>query len=107
MNYCLIEDAWGKCKDNIINDTIKCVNSKIEHFENNKLHKHSSKSGCTDFFIHIKKCKTCYNKVKKQFKSKIIETIQELVDENKDIIVLVLLGISILLFFNLINNITK
>jgi uncharacterized membrane protein YraQ (UPF0718 family) len=103
MNYCSIEDAWGKDNKKIEPFGNKKKESTIKIIDMNK-HTHGN---CTDFIIHIRKCKTCYNKVKNQFKSKIIHYIQELIEENKDTIVLILMGISILLFFNLINNITK
>jgi hypothetical protein len=41
------------------------------------------------------------------FKPKIIEKMNDIIEDNKDIIVLILIGLSILLFFNMINNITK
>jgi len=62
---------------------------------------------CNDFLIHVRNCRKCYNKMKNQFKPQIIENFQEIINENRDTIVLILIGISILLFFNLINNITK
>lgn len=62
---------------------------------------------CDNFLNHIHTCKKCHNKVKNYFKPKIVENIQDIVEDNKDTIVLILIGISILLFFNLINNMTK
>jgi hypothetical protein len=41
------------------------------------------------------------------FKPKIIEKMNDMIEDNKDIIVLILIGLSILLFLNMINNITK
>jgi len=57
--------------------------------------------------LHVKSCRKCYNKMRNQFKPHIIEKFQCLIDDNRDTIVIILAGISILLFFNLINNITK
>jgi 16S rRNA C1402 (ribose-2'-O) methylase RsmI len=62
---------------------------------------------CDNFLNHIRTCKKCHNKVKNYFKPKLVENIQNIVEDNKDTIVLILIGISILLFFNLINNMTK
>ena len=41
------------------------------------------------------------------FRPKLIENFQDIIEDNRDTIVLILIGISILLFFNLINNMTK
>ena len=40
-------------------------------------------------------------------KKECIDIINKQLSENKDIIVIILIGISIMLFFNLVNNITK
>lgn len=61
-------------------------------------------NNCDSFILHVRNCKKCYNKIQNQHKSNQIERI---IDENRDTIVLILIGIAILLFFNLINNITK
>jgi hypothetical protein len=130
MNYCSIEDAWGKgCnsmsnqideyinhknpspkKEKIINldynnkksGTINKV-KKVDNYDNN----HQEINSCDDFMLHVKSCRKCYNKMRNQFKPHIIEKFQCLIDDNRDTIVIILAGISILLFFNLINNITK
>ncbi len=147
MNYCSIDDAWGKSNsisnqfkihmnnedDNII-DNIPYVNgsnvsnktnsrpisktNNIEHFSNqNKIVKNKQNynyeddnfefNHCDNFMNHIKTCRKCYNKMKYQFRSRLVENFQEIVDDNRDTIVLILLGIFILLFFNLINNLSK
>ena len=62
---------------------------------------------CDSFLIHIHNCRKCHNKMKNYFKPKIVENFQDIIEDNRDTIVLILIGISILLFFNLINNITK
>ena len=129
MNYCSIEDAWGKANipsnqfnqymDNKFSETKSCkTNKKVENFSETK--KKSPKRvinydddyeeayGCNNFFDHIKTCRQCYMRVQNQFgRPHLIENFQEMVDSNKDTIVLILVGIFILLFFNLINNITK
>ncbi len=158
MNYCSIDDAWGKSNSisnqfknhmnscaitnnnsnsedensidnipytngsNVFNKTNPRSISKIdniEHFSNqqNKIVKNKQNynyeddnfefNQCDNFMNHIKTCRKCYNKMKYQFRSHLIENFQEIVDDNRDTIVLILLGIFILLFFNLINNLTK
>jgi hypothetical protein len=64
-------------------------------------------NNCDSFILHARNCRKCYNKMKNQFKPQLIEKFQDMIEENRDTIVLILIGISILLFFNLINNITK
>jgi len=118
MNYCSIEDAWGKSNCVSNNNYIQNNDNKIiEHFDESKYNtnkQHSTKYNakidelnCEDFILHIKNCKKCYNKVKHLFKPQLIDNIERIIDENRDTIVLILIGIAILLFFNLINNITK
>jgi len=122
MNYCSIEDAWGRGCNSMSNQIDEYINDKNPapkkeeiniNYENKKLKKtkkidnHRELNSCDDYMLHIKSCRKCYNRMKNQFKPKLVENFQCLVDENKDTIVLILVGISILLFFNLINNITK
>ena len=122
MNYCSIDDAWGKkpnmfnkymnkSEDNvekpvIKNDTIYQDKThyipKIDHFKNI-----SKNIECENMLYHLKNCKECQFHFRKYMTPKIIDEFQNIVNDNKDIIVLILVGISILLFFNLINNITK
>lgn len=108
MNYCLIEDAWGK---SISNDLSKRNNFKHdikEHFHDSK---HENMS-CKDIINHVRKCNICYNELlnifskNKIFESK-VESFENLIDDHRETIVLILIGVSILLFFNLVNNITK
>ena len=62
---------------------------------------------CDDYIIHIKSCKICQDKIKNYLRPNIIDNLYSTIDNNKDIIILILIGICILLFFNLIMNITK
>ena len=116
MNYCSIDDAWG------VN------NRKTEHFSaisnenkaivpvNQPVQKLSqmpvnhNMMNCPDAFYHIINCQSCNHKMRNLLdkpKTNILGTIENAIEDNKDLIVLVLTGASIVLFFNLINNITK
>jgi hypothetical protein len=139
MNYCSIEDAWGKVnymsnqyKGYMNNETPTYPSNSHQNIENfdtpsqqinqNNLYDtpntHLDRRtnipsndshilyNCDDFVKHIKSCRKCYNRTKNYFKPKIMESVHELIDNNKDSIVLILIGISILLFFNLLNNLT-
>lgn len=130
MNYCSIEDAWGSGCNSMSNQIDEYINEKnpspkkekIIHLDYvskksktiNKMKKvdsyddeHQEINSCDDYILHIKSCRKCYNRMKNQFKPHLIENFQCIIDDNRDTIVLILIGISILLFFNLINNITK
>ena len=136
MNYCSIEDAWGTSNcainqfkeytDNISSDNKvqNVLDTNIEHFTEPKPEKIKKEikervkvydldnridelNNCDSFILHVRNCRKCYNRMRNQFKPRLIENFQGIIDENRDTIVLILIGISILLFFNLINNVTK
>lgn len=107
MIYCSLEDAWGKSNDINYPDSIKqesCknnlpkLNSSIECFTNSEM-------SCQLIIDHINSCESCYSKINK--KSRLMNIINSLVDEYRDTLILILLGIFIVLFINLITNITK
>lgn len=125
MNFCSIEDAWG---DNKISDQFqkyKSVNKvcsdpqklecsvkekeikPIENFINQKVEVLT----CDNFINHINHCSHCYNKLHYKFnipqKNEIINNLHNIINNNKDTIVLILIGIFIILFFKLVNNITS
>ena len=124
MNYCSIEDAWGN-NDNITNNFKKYDNKVIEKFENTndkleniseghtntyetqKINKPTIAYSCNDFFDHLDHCPVCRQKMRDRYSSKLIEKIQNLINDNKDSIVLVLLALFILIFFNLLISIFK
>ena len=83
MNYCSIEDAWGKANipsnqfnqymDNKFSETKSCkTNKKVENFSETKkkLPKrvinyeddYEEPYGCDNFVNHIKTCRQCYNR---------------------------------------------
>lgn len=143
MNYCSIEDAWGRgncmskqireyMTDNKFTESSKEKEQEHNHEQeqydkpvpipdikyqvqsqiiNNKESHHIELDNCTDIVIHIKKCPKCYQKLRAhfrpQFKSQVLEKFQDIIDENRDIIVLVLVGVFIMMFFNLVNNISN
>ena len=120
--------------NNNINNNINNINNDINNdMNNNKINKHTieqfennydnnynnytnksimnndifNKSICDNFIIHLHNCKYCQSKMKNYLRPNIIDNLYSVIDNNKDIIVLILIGICILLFFNLIINITK
>ena len=117
MNFCSIEDAWG---DNKISDQFQkhtdkpCSNinnldckKNIEKFTDTNINIIT----CDDFIGHINNCKHCYNKLFYKFnvpqKNELINNLHNIINNNKDTIVLILIGMFILLFFKLVNNITS
>jgi hypothetical protein len=128
MNFCSIEDAWGDNKiseqfqkyksDKVCSDPqkIECPikekeiekeSKPIEHFTENKIEVVT----CDKILNHINTCKHCYNKLYYKFnvpqRNEFINNLHNIINNNKDIIVLLLIGLFIILFFKLVNNITK
>ena len=117
MNYCSIQDAWGQ-NDYITNQFNKYNNrynvsdnpkNTLEKFSSEKNPKNHLKNinNCNDFFLHLNKCKKCQQLVRNKYRPKILENFSNILDTNKDIVVLILVGICIMLFFNLVNSVTK
>ena len=124
MNFCSIEDAWG---DNKISDQFQkynsnnkvCTNStKVECpiKENNPIEHFSQTNNiqiitCDAILNHINQCKHCYNKLYYKFnvpqKNELINNLHNIINNNKDTVVLILIGIFIVMFFKLVNNITS
>lgn len=134
MNYCTIQDAWGNNNEfsnqykNYMNNKDNKNNMQVPQTNKSMITDVSSLSvplnttnfnntinsntlyninECANFIEHIRTCKECRAKMRDYFKPKIIEKMNDIIEDNKDIIVLILIGLSILLFFNMINNITK
>lgn len=62
---------------------------------------------CDDFWEHLNTCETCRKKIRERFSSKLVENIQNTMLDNKDTILLILIGFFILIFFNLLVSIFK
>jgi len=119
MNYCTIQEAWGQ--ENYISNHYKNPEKKpIENFENseNNIKKNESfqnlkreskniKLNCNKFFTHIKNCRQCQIKLRDEFRPKILENFEDIIQTNRDIIVLILVGLCFMIFFNMISNITS
>jgi len=129
MNYCSLEDAWGE-KPSMLPQKEKTNDIPQEHppqeqsfreqfsmiTQDNerlsKIKKHVEEIyNCDGIMNHLRHCRTCYNKMKQNFsrptRPSLTEHFEDLIDDNRDSIVLILVGISILLFINLVNNVTK
>jgi hypothetical protein len=116
MNYCSIKEAWGNTEhiteqfSSYMNENFTELTPKKEEpkVEQKKI---DYDADCDEYLMHFKKCKKCFNKLKAIIKpslaTKLTEQFEEIVEENKDTIVLILIGISLLMFFNLINNLSK
>lgn len=133
MNYCSIQEAWGQndyitnqykkynCRYNDSNNPIKILENTLEktlektsektleNFSSDENHTvHVKKiNNCNDFFLHLDSCKHCQTMIKNNYSPKILEKFSEILDTNKDIVVLILVGVCIMLFFNLVNSVTK
>lgn len=117
MNYCSLQEAWGQ-NDYITNQykkyndrynvSVKPKNT-LENFSSDEIPKEHIKkiNNCNDFLSHLNKCKQCQQVIKNKYRPKILENFSDILDTNKDIVVLILVGVCIMLFFNLVNNVTK
>ena len=114
MNYCTIQEAWGKQEiEKFTNDDT----NENENENNNNNNKNNTNyfdydeieesCDCNRLLNHIKKCPKCYNKIKNYFKPKAMQYYNNILEDNKDIITLILIGLFILLFYKLVNNLTK
>jgi len=127
MNYCTIQEAWGqgnyisnqykihdnnrpnmqkKSIENSENNIIKIKEPFENSYKNNKNHK-NNKLNCNTFFTHIENCRQCQIKMRDHFKPKILENFEDIIQTNRDIIVLILIGLCFMIFFNMISNITS
>ncbi len=115
MIYCSLDEAWGKKNNNYENENFRNIKKKnikkkkiIENFtESIKERKSLSDIDCKKIMKHIMKCPKCYKKLREKFRPKILCLLKDIVEEYKEMIVLILIGIFIILFFNLISNINK
>jgi hypothetical protein len=132
MQYCLLNEAWAapdkitnqydqymksnQSCNNITHDkhniTKSNDNNTVEKFTQDNEYtisykKNNNISDCEQLLQHIKNCKECSSKLRSNNRPMILDNISDLVNENRDVIVLILMGMFIMLFFNLINNITK
>lgn len=126
MNYCSIQEAWEKT--DYITNQYKTYNNRYNVSDNpkNTLEKFSSNENqkipkipknpknhikninkCDDFLSHLNKCTHCQRLLKNKYRPQILENFSDILDTNKDIVVLILIGICIMLFFNLVNSVTK
>ena len=124
MNYCSIEDAWKNT--DYISDQFKIYENPyekniIEKFDQNvnyeapkkpkhvnyETPKHECTFTCENFWEHLNTCQTCRMKIRQRFSSKMMENIQNVILDNKDNVLLVLIIMFILVFFNLLVSVFK
>ena len=136
MNYCSIDDAW-KNSNYISDQYKKYenqnnINNNIEHFESQSNHninpninhtinpninhtinhnKYKCLFTCEDFIDHLNNCHVCRNKIRQKFSSKLLNKLQNklqnIILDNKDTVLLILIALFILIFFNLLLSIFK
>jgi len=119
MQYCSLNEAWKSDKMSTqykqYNTNKKPLEIKfptnIETFSEPTPVKKQDKVTCDRVMKHILRCKKCQRKMKEKFgkqtRSNIIslfDSLQNILDEYKDMIVLVLVGLFIIIAFNMISN---
>jgi len=62
---------------------------------------------CKKVIKHIMNCKKCYNKLSMKFRPKILGLLHDIINEYREMIVLILIGLFLMLFFNLVNNLSN
>ena len=115
MYYCDLKEAWGE--NNISkffhkdSPEAKCANKKeepvkkIEHFSEEKVAKREMKTDfCLEFLDHIETCPYCRAKIRARYRVKVLETLKETVEDYREIIVLILIGMSMMVFLNLVKQ---
>lgn len=113
MNYCSINDAWGQGNyisnqyKKVNNNSDKVIKNKKKHIEKFTNFNKKKENHCNSFFTHMKTCAHCRNKMREYFKPRILENFEDIVQNNRDIIVLILIGLCFMIFFNMITNITS
>uniref|UniRef100_A0A6C0D9A2 Uncharacterized protein n=1 Tax=viral metagenome TaxID=1070528 RepID=A0A6C0D9A2_9ZZZZ len=68
---------------------------------------HNNILSCDDFLDHINTCRTCRTKIRERFSSKLADRLQNVILDNKDNVLLSLIAVFILIFFNLLISIFK
>jgi hypothetical protein len=134
MNYCSIEDAWGKT--DYISEQYRLYDNpfdkknNIENFKSNldtevglvddTTIPSSSKPTvipvtnnshcvvtCKDFFDHLDNCHECRMKMRYRYSSRIVESLKEIVLDNREPLLLFLVVLFMIIFTNLIVTICR
>jgi hypothetical protein len=82
-------------------------NTKLEETPLTKTNNYHNVFICDDFLDHLETCNICRMKMRKRFKSNIIEKFDNIIIDNKDTILLFLVILFALIFCNLLVNIFK
>ena len=136
MNYCSLEDAWKnsdyisdqfKSYDNPYKNNIETFTDvkypvgeneynepkhQFQYEQKPKKHHvpfnhHNNILSCDDFLDHINTCRICRTKIRERFSSKLADRLQNVILDNKDNVLLSLIAVFILIFFNLLISIFK
>ncbi len=89
------------------NTKLEQKNTKLEEIPLTKTNNYHNVFICDDFLDHLETCNICRMKMRKRFKSNIIEKFDNIIVDNKDTILLFLVILFALIFCNLLVNIFK
>lgn len=121
MQFCTIDEAWGKPTNNesieeknAIKETFIPIKKNIkynidtdeslfENFTDTITDKHERNK----LLNRVLKSKSCRNILKKKFRPDLLEKINNLFDDYRDIVVLILIGFAIIIFLSLIRKLNK
>lgn len=130
MQFCTLDEAWGNSKyisenfeDSPINDKPKKKEiNKKETFKNVKFadpvmtdeslvetftETINDKQERDKLLRKVLKSKRCRNILRKKFRPPLVEKLNNMLEDYKDVIVMILIGFSIIIFFNLVRNLSK
>ena len=95
--------------DELLDTNQKKINTNQKNTENipTKTNNYHNVFICDDFLDHLETCNICRMKMRKRFKSNIIEKFDNIIIDNKDTILLFLVILFALIFCNLLVNIFK
>jgi hypothetical protein len=135
MQFCTIDEAWGnkKIKENFKNDSIKkSVTESTESPKIEETFKPTKKSKKKLYFNHteesmyegftdtindknvrnkllerVLKSRRCRDVLRKKFRPNLVNKLNIMLDDYRDVIVLILVGFSIIVFLSMLYNLNK
>ena len=135
MQFCTIDEAWGnkKFKENFKNDSIKkSVTESTESPKIEETFKPTKKSKKKLYFNHteesmyegftdtindknvrnkllerVLKSRRCRDVLRKKFRPNLVNKLNIMLDDYRDVIVLILVGFSIIVFLSMLYNLNR
>ena len=112
MNYCSLQEAWGNeyKKKPLKKNHKKIIETFVDENteEASILSESVTKScDCKKIIKHISNCKKCQKAIRDKYSPKLLASVQNILEEYRELFVLILLGICVVLFFNIVLSFNK